>query len=86
MPEISRFYGVRIYMYANDHPPPHFHARYAEHQVLVRFDRIEIYRGSLPQREQSMVLEWAILNREQLFANWEMLRSGKLPRRIEPMR
>ena len=30
MPEISRFYGIVIRMYYNDHPPPHFHAQYAE--------------------------------------------------------
>ena len=28
MPEISRFLGVVIYMYYNDHAPPHVHARY----------------------------------------------------------
>lgn len=28
MPAISMFYGIRIYMYARDHPAPHFHARY----------------------------------------------------------
>ncbi|MFQ5754137.1 MAG: DUF4160 domain-containing protein, partial [bacterium] len=26
MPEISRFYGIIIKMYFNDHVPPHFHA------------------------------------------------------------
>ena len=25
MPEISRFYGIIIYMYIDDHNPPHFH-------------------------------------------------------------
>jgi len=28
MPEISRFLGIVIAMYYNDHAPPHFHARY----------------------------------------------------------
>ena len=26
MPELSRFHGIRITMYADDHNPPHFHA------------------------------------------------------------
>ena len=26
MPEISRFYGIVIRMYFDDHVPPHFHA------------------------------------------------------------
>ncbi|MCB0187951.1 MAG: DUF4160 domain-containing protein [Caldilineaceae bacterium] len=28
MPEVSRFFGVTIRMYFDDHPPPHFHAFY----------------------------------------------------------
>jgi|GEM_PF-2334583 len=28
MPEISRFFGIVIRMYFNDHLPPHFHADY----------------------------------------------------------
>ena len=28
MPELSRFYGIVIKMYYNDHNPPHFHAEY----------------------------------------------------------
>ena len=27
MPELCRFYGVRIKMYYDDHNPPHFHLR-----------------------------------------------------------
>ena len=28
MPELSRFYGIVIRMYYDDHGPPHFHAYY----------------------------------------------------------
>jgi hypothetical protein len=31
MPTISVFYGVVIQVFASVHPPPHFHAMYAEH-------------------------------------------------------
>jgi len=34
MPIISRFYGIVIVMYFNDHNPPHFHAKYAESEAL----------------------------------------------------
>jgi hypothetical protein len=36
MPEISRFLGVVIAMYYNDHDPPHFHALYDDFEVTVR--------------------------------------------------
>jgi hypothetical protein len=30
MPEISRFFGISIKMFLDDHPPPHFHAEYGD--------------------------------------------------------
>ena len=31
MPEISRFYGLIIYMNFKDHAPPHFHVWYGDY-------------------------------------------------------
>ena len=28
MPEISRFFGIIIFMYFDEHNPPHFHVKY----------------------------------------------------------
>jgi len=36
MPTISRFFGIIISMHPSDHPPPHFHAQYAEDEALIR--------------------------------------------------
>lgn len=33
MPTISAFYGILARMYYNDHPPPHFHARYSDFEA-----------------------------------------------------
>jgi hypothetical protein len=38
MPEISRFFGIVIRMYYNDHAPPHFHAEYGSHEAQIRID------------------------------------------------
>ena len=35
MPEISRFLGIIITMYYNDHPPPHFHVRYNQQKAII---------------------------------------------------
>lgn len=32
MPEISRFLGIVIKMYWDEHNPPHFHAEYNEYE------------------------------------------------------
>ena len=71
MPQISRFFGIVIYMYFNDHAPPHFHAVYGEDEAVYRIDTLEIMRGSLPRRAHGMVLEWATLHRNGLRQNWD---------------
>lgn len=35
MPEISRFYGIIIRMYYEDHNPPHFHAVYGDDEAWM---------------------------------------------------
>ncbi|MDE0135988.1 MAG: DUF4160 domain-containing protein [Acidimicrobiaceae bacterium] len=38
MAELSRFYGIVIRMYGNDHAPPHSHAVHADRSALVEAD------------------------------------------------
>ena len=35
VPEISRFLGIVIGMFYNEHGPAHFHAVYGEHEATV---------------------------------------------------
>ena len=49
MPSICEFFGIIIYLYYNDHVPPHFPAEYAEHEALFRIDTLEVYQGELPR-------------------------------------
>jgi hypothetical protein len=42
MPRISQFFGVVIYMYFNDHRPPHFHAEYGEFEAVYAIDTLDI--------------------------------------------
>jgi len=75
MPTVSRFFGIVISMYYDDHLPPHFHAKYAEHKAKVVIETLEIYEGRLPRRVFALVLEWAALHRAELWANWQ--RAGR---------
>ena len=85
MPEISRFFGVVIKMFYNDHLPPHFHAEYGEHEALIEIDTLAVYRGELPRRALALVLEWAALHRAELKHDWELARDGRSPERIAPL-
>ena len=50
MPEISRFLGIIIAMYYNEHNPPHFHARYGDAQVEISIETLSVLAGKLPPR------------------------------------
>lgn len=50
MPEISRFFGIRILMFYNDHAPPHFHAEYGGERVSVEIQSLAVIEGRIPRR------------------------------------
>jgi hypothetical protein len=50
MPEISRFFGISIKMFFDEHPPPHFHAEYGEHKAVVDIHTLMVIGGYLPPR------------------------------------
>ena len=85
MPRISAFYGIVIAMYFDDHPPPHFHARYGEFEAQVAIATGELLKGSLPRRAQALVEEWAALHRDELEQDWERARQGQVLASIDPL-
>jgi len=85
MPQISRFFGIVVTMFYNDHPPPHFHARYGEHQVLIGIEDLAILHGSLPPRALGLVTEWAALHKAELLENWDLARAQAPLKNIEPL-
>ena len=38
MPQISKFYGIIIYMYINEHNPPHFHVEYQGYKASITIE------------------------------------------------
>ena len=48
MPEISRFFGIVIKMYFDEHPPPHFHAEYGDYKAVVDIHSLVVVGGLLP--------------------------------------
>ncbi|MEK6481993.1 DUF4160 domain-containing protein [Catalinimonas sp. 4WD22] len=85
MPEISRFYGIIIRMFYNDHSPPHFHVIYQENEAIIDIKTLEILEGHLPKRAKSLAIEWAIEHRDELITNWQKARSHETLDSIEPL-
>jgi hypothetical protein len=58
MPEISRFFGIIVRMFYDEHNPPHLHAELSGHKILPDFQG-NILRGDLGSRTALRLLrEW----------------------------
>ena len=57
MPEISRFFGIVIKMFYDDHNPPHFHAEYGGDVALIDIRSLAVFSENLPPRVTSLVIE-----------------------------
>ena len=84
MPEISRFLGIVIALYYNDHAPPHFHARYGAFEITVRIAD-GVVEGRFPRRALSHVLEWYNLHQAELSEVWNLARERRPLGRIDPL-
>ena len=86
MPELSRFYGIIIRMYFDDHHPPHFHAFYGEDEALININTLAIISGSLPGRALGLVMEWASIHQDDLKFAWKRSRNLENPGKIDPLK
>lgn len=85
MPLLSEFLGIKIYIYWDDHVPPHFHAEYNGHQVLVDIEENVVIKGVLPANKLKLVLGWAELHHNELVDCWNKAKLNQMPTRIEPL-
>jgi Domain of unknown function (DUF4160) len=86
VPTISRFFGIVIAMYFDDHGPPHFHARHAHSAAKIRIDTLEVIESTLGRRQLRFVLAWAELHQNELLKNWRLARAGETLSEIDPLR
>jgi len=86
VPTISRFFGIAIVMFFDDHGPPHFHARHAEGDAKIRIDDLDVIESNMGRRQLRFVLAWAELHQDELNENWRRARAGETLESIEPLR
>ena len=85
MPEISRFFGIIIRMFFDEHNPPHIHVEYQGRKAVFDF-KGNVTRGELDSRTATkLVREWIDLHVIELQANWELAQAGKELRKIAPL-
>lgn len=85
MPEVSRFFGIIIALYYNDHAPPHFHAKYGGAEATILIESGEVLDGNLSKRALRLVEEWRALHQEELMEDWKLARERQPLNKIEPL-
>lgn len=85
MPEISRFFGIIIRMFFDDHNPPHVHAEYQGRKAVFDFTG-NIMRGDLGSRTATkLVREWIDIHVDDLRSDWELAQAGRELKKIDPL-
>ena len=85
MPEISRFFGIIIRMFFDEHNPPHIHAEYQGSKAVFDLNG-NITRGDLGSRTAvRLVREWIDLHSNELREDWELTQTGKEIKKIAPL-
>jgi hypothetical protein len=82
MPVVAVVDGVKIVLYANEHPPAHFHAVIAEHRAVVDIVGLSISAGSLPAAKRRKVLAWAAQHKDALL---ERFAAALAHEKVEPI-
>lgn len=77
MPRVSTFYGIAIYLYYRDHPPPHFHAIYGDAEAVFEITSGAVLAGRIPRRARGLVEDWLAAHRDELQQNWDLAAAGQ---------
>ena len=85
MPQISRFFGIIISMFYDEHNPPHFHATYDEFNAEIEINELSILAGKLPSRALGLVIEWASIHQSEFIENWRRIENGQMIEKIAPL-
>ncbi len=89
MATLSLFFGILITMrpeVAERHKSPHLHARHAGKEASFDIETGDILAGEMDRDDVAKVKAWISIHREDLFANWELLKTEGKFFKIDPLR
>lgn len=64
--------GIRIQLYWNEHPPPHFHTEFGGEIAVIDMASLAIVKGGLPRPQYRKVVAWARTRKAELRNAWEL--------------
>ena len=74
--------GTKLYMYPNDHPPPHFHVLFAEYRAVIDIRTVKLSEGDLPKAKLRAIIKWAKSRRVELLGAWDITQQNLIPEKI----
>lgn len=85
MPSISKFFGIIIYLYTQDHNPPHFHAIYNDEEILVSIIDLRILQWNMKPKALWLIMERARLNQDKLMEDRNLMTEEQELKQIPPL-
>jgi len=85
MPSISQFYGIKIYIYYDDHNEPHFHAYYGKYEAEIAIKSGELLEGNLPPSAKKLIKQWMKVHKEDLLEDWGLAEKHEKLKKIDPL-
>lgn len=85
MPEISRFFGIIVRMFYDEHPPAHVHVEYQGNKAKVDFQGNVIVGDLRSRTALKLVREWIDLYRDEIERDWRLAREGKPLEKVTPL-
>ena len=86
MPEISRFLGMIIKMFFDDHNPPHFHVEFQEYRAIINIKTANIVEGYFPPKQLKSIQLWTSIHEQELLENFVNLgKDFKSWNKIDPL-
>jgi hypothetical protein len=76
MPTIKIIDSIKIDIYSREHPPPHFHANFAEYEELIEIESLKTYVGRIPIAQRKKVTDWAKDKKDYLMDIFKHLNPG----------
>ncbi len=73
MGKLHQIGKIVIRVYADDHPPPHFHVKSPSFEAIIDIKTLAITRGAISIQARSAVLQRISVNRAAIVREWNRL-------------
>lgn len=73
MPAVHRLNNATLYIYGDDHVPPHVHLLGPNSDAMIAIETLQVLRGHFHRRDLAEAVAWMANNQERLRKLWSDL-------------